>query len=249
MPAWMVDEEKKMVGEYASVLHRIAFRFVNSGDTAMLLIPLYVMVQASRRATRRLHDARLSALATERHLVEADLRAMQARVEPELLFAVLRAVDDAYARNVEEGERALDALIAFLRAALPSEPGTTSTVAAELDLVRAYVGIAELLKGPKLSLEISAEPATRANPMPAMLLLPLARWALDGAAAALKLVARQDNGVLQISVRSDLAAGPQAESQDIAGVRERLAHLYGTRATLEASAEPNARRALIALPV
>jgi hypothetical protein len=249
MPAWMMDEEKKMMGDYAGVVHRIAFRFVTSGDTALLLIPLYMMARASRRATRRLHDARLAALATERNVVEADLRAMQARVEPELLFAALRAVDEGYARNAEAGERALDALIAFLRAALPAEPGNTSTVAAELDLVRAYVGVAELLSGPKLDLEITAEPATRANAMPAMLLLPLARWALDGAAAALKLVARQSNGVLEISLRSDLAASTSRETQDIAGVRERLEHIYGTRARLEASTEPHVRRAFIALPV
>ncbi|MBV9190679.1 MAG: histidine kinase [Betaproteobacteria bacterium] len=249
IPAWMMDEEKKMMGDYAGVVHRIAFRFVTSGDTALLLIPLYMMVQASRRATQRLHDARLSAIATERNVVEADLRAMQARVEPELLFAALRAVDEAYARNVEEGERALDALIAFLRAALPAEPGSTSTVAAELDLVRAYVGVAELLSGPKLELEITAEPGTRANAMPAMLLLPLARWAMDGAAAALKLVARQGNGVLEISLRSDGAASSPRDTDDIAGVRERLEHLYGTRAKLEASSESHVRRAFIALPV
>ena len=248
-PAWMLDEEKKMIGDYAGFVHRIAFRFVTSGDTALLLIPLYMMAQANRRATHRLHDARLAALATERNVVEADLRAMQARVEPELLFAALRAVDEAYARNVEEGERALDALIAFLRAALPSEPGSTSTVAAELDLVRAYVGVAELLSGPKLELEITAEPAARANAMPAMLLLPLARWALDGAAAALKLVARQGNGVLEISLRSDLAQAPASGAQDIAGVRERLEHLYGARARLEASTDSRVRRAFIALPV
>jgi len=248
-PAWMMDEEKKMIGDYAGFVHRIAFRFVTSGDTALLLIPLYMMAQASRRATRRLHDAHLASLTAERNVVEADLRAMQARVEPELLFAALRAVDEGYARSVEHGERALDALIAFLRAALPAEAGNTSTVAAELDLVRAYVGVAELLSGPKLELEITAEPATRANAMPAMLLLPLARWAMDGAAAALKLVARQGNGVLEISLRSDLAASPSDETQAIAGVRERLEHLYGTRATLEASTEPHVRRAFIALPV
>jgi len=249
MPAWIMDEEKKMMGDYAGVVHRIAFRFVTSGDTALLLIPLYMMARASRRATRRLHDARLAALATERNVVEADLRAMQARVEPELLFAALRAVDEGYARNAEAGERALDALIAFLRAALPAEAGNTSTVAAELDLVRAYVGVAELLSGPKLDLEITADSGARANAMPAMLLLPLARWALDGAAAALKLVARQSNGVLEISLRSDLAASTSKDTQDIAGVRERLEHIYGTRARLEASTEPHVRRAFIALPV
>lgn len=250
LPTALLDEEEKFMGQYASAFHRIAFHFVNSGDTALLLIPLYMMVQASRRATKRLHDARMHALAAERHMVEADLRAMQARVEPELLFAALGAVDQGYARNVETGERALDALIAYLRAALPAEPGSTSTVAAELDLVRAYVGVVELLSGPKLALDIAAEPATRAHPMPAMLLLPLARWALDGSpVAALSLGARRNNGVLELSVTSDLACATASDTQEIAGVRERLEHLYGERARFEASAEPHARHALIALPV
>lgn len=248
-PAFLTSPEEEMMGAYANSFHRLAFRFITSGDTAMLLVPLYMMCQAIRRANERLHTVQLASLTAERNVVEADLRAMQARVEPELLFAALRAVDEGYARSLAAGERALDALIAFLRAALPAEPGSTSTVAAELDLVRAYVGVAELLAGPKLDLEISAEPAARANAMPAMLLLPLARWALDGAAGALKLVARRGNGVLEISLRSDFAQSPGAETQDIAGVRERLTNLYGTRATLEASTEPHVRRAFIALPV
>jgi Histidine kinase len=248
-PAFLTSPEEEMMGAYANGFHRLAFRFITSGDTAMLLVPLYMMCQAIRRANERLHAVQLASVAAERDMVEADLRAMQARVEPDLLFAALNAVDQAYARSVEEGERALDALIGYLRAALPAEAGATSTVAAELDLVRAYVGLAELLSGPKLELEIAAEPAARANAMPAMLLLPLARWAVDGAAAALKLVARQANGVLEISLRSDFAHGPRAETQDIAGVRERLTSLYGSRATLEASTEPHVRRAFIALPL
>lgn len=249
LPTSLTEHEESLMGAYSSEFHRLFFRFITAGDTAMLLVPLYMMCQASLRAKERLHAAQLASVAAERNVVEADLRAMQARVEPELLFAALRAVDQGYARNVEDGERALDALIAFLRAALPVEAGNTSTVAAELDLVRAYIGVAELLSGPKLELEITAEPGARANAMPAMLLLPLARWAMNGAAAALKLVARQGNGVLEISLRSDLSASPSSETQDIAGVRERLEHLYGTRAKLEASAEPRVRRAFIALPV
>ncbi len=250
LPAALTTEpEEKFTGPFANALHSTLFRFITSGDTAMLLIPLYMMVHASRRARRRLHDARLQAIAAERNVVEADLRTMQARVEPDLLFAALGAVDEAYARDVDSGEAALDALIAYLRAALPAEPGSTSTVAAELALVRAYVDVAKLLSAPKLEVEIAAEPSAARFAMPAMLLLPLARWALDGAAAALKLVAKQGNGVLEISLSSDLTSTRPAETPDIAGIRERLQHLYGTRARFEASTEAHMRRALIALPV
>ena len=230
-------------------LHRLLFRFSISAGWSLLLVSLYTMLEASRRATERLHGTRLAALATQRQMVEADLRAMQARVEPDLLFSALVAVDEAYGRGVDEGERALDALIAFLRAALPAESATTSTVAAELDLLRAYVGVRELVSGPKLALDIAAEPATRAQPMPAMLLLPLARWALDGApAAGLQVAARGAAGALEISLKSDLAAAPRPADAEIAGIRERLEHLYGTRARLEAGEQGTARHALIALP-
>src|SRR4051812_1437805 len=231
-------------------LHRLLFRFSLTAGWSLLLVGLYTMLEASRRATERLHGSRLAALATQRQMVEADLRAMQARVEPDLLFSALVAVDEAYGRSVDQGERALDALIAFLRAALPAESASTSTVAAELDLLRAYVGVRELVNGPKLALDIAAEPATRTQPMPAMLLLPLARWALDGApAAGLRVAARcAAAGALEISLKSDLESAPQAAGAEIAGIRERLQHLYGERARLEASEQGTARHALIALP-
>jgi len=234
---------------FASPLHRIAYRFSISAGWALLLIALYTMLQASRRATARLHAAQLSALAAERGLVEADLRAMQARVEPDFLFAALLAVDQAYGRSVSAGEQALEALIAFLRAALPAETGATSTVAAELDLVRAYAGVLAFTSGPALELDITAEPAARTQPIPAMLVLPLARWALDGArAAALRIAARRENGALEISLRSDVPSSASADAAQIAGVRARLAHLYGERARLEASAELGARVAIISVP-
>ena len=96
---------------FVSPLHRIGFRFSISAGWSLLLIALYSMLQASRRATTRLHATRLAALAAERGLVEADLRAMQARVEPDFLFSALLAVDQAYGRSVEAGEEALDDFI------------------------------------------------------------------------------------------------------------------------------------------
>ena len=115
--------------------------------------------------------------------------------------------------------------------------------------MRAYIGVRELANGPKLALDIAAEPATRTQPMPAMLLLPLARWALDGApAAALQVAARRASGALEISLTSALASAPVRDGGEIAGIRERLVHLYGDRARLEAHDQGTERHALIALP-
>ena len=82
-----------------------------------------------------------------------------------------------------------------------------------------------------------------------MLVLPLARWALDGAkAAALRIAARRENGALEISLASDVSPTAPDDTAQIAGVRARLAHLYGERARLEASTEFGARVATISVP-
>jgi len=107
------QEKAPFVGDF----HRIAFRFTTSAGWSLMLVALYMMLQASRRASERLHEMQLAALAAERALVEGDLRAMQARVDPDLLFDTLLAVDRAYATSTRSGEEALDDLIGFLRAA------------------------------------------------------------------------------------------------------------------------------------
>jgi hypothetical protein len=233
---------------FESTLHRLAFRFSAAGTYAILVTALYAMLQASRRATERLHETQLRAIAAERRVVESDLRAMQARVEPDLLFAALQAVDQAYARGVEEGERALDALIGFLRAALPADASGNSTVAAEIELVRAYMALVELVSASRLKLEVAVEGPAQARPMPAMLLLPLVRWVLGGAAdASLSMDARVRAERLEVTLHSDSADA--LEKQDISGLQDRLARLFAGRALLEATPGPGGRGARLEIPL
>jgi hypothetical protein len=171
-PLGLPIEETEMA-MYSGDLHRIAYRFSGAATWSLMLIALYAMFEAKRRATGELHGVRVAALAAQRALLEGDLRAMQARVDPDLLFDTLLAVDRAYAGSIRSGEEALDALIGFLRAALPAEAAATSTVARELEHVRAYLAVRELLSASRPDVEMRAEPAAREAPMPAMLMLPL----------------------------------------------------------------------------
>jgi len=242
--------EESEIAMYSGDLHRIAYRFSGAATWSLMLIALYAMFEAKRRATGELHTVRVAALTAERAVLEGDLRAMQARVDPELLFDTLLAVDRAYARSVRSGEEALDALISFLRAALPAEAAATSTVARELEHVRAYLAVRELLSASRPGLEIGAEPAAREAPMPAMLMLPLVRWALDGRPAVrLQLMVRRSEGALGISVESDLAEAPPSPEGDLAGVRKRLSHLYRERGRLDVSIDAGKRRAVMEIPL
>jgi hypothetical protein len=233
---------------FVSDFHRIVFRFSASAGWSLLLIVFYSILQASRRAAERLQAVQTAALEAERKLLEGDLRAMQSRVDPELLFDTLLAIDHTYARDVEAGQAALDALIRFLRAALPADPAASTTLAGEQELAEAYLAlVGRLAESPRF--EISVPPEARAAPMPAMLLLPLVRWALDDRTATqLEISAQRSADALEVSVRSDSRAGAPAGEAHIAGVRERLARLFAGQATLDVSVSAEARYARLLIP-
>jgi hypothetical protein len=246
-PVALALEGKERAVGFVSDFHRIAFRFTVAGGWSLLLIALYAMLQASRRATEELHAVRMAALAAERRVLESDLRAMQGRVDPELLFDSLLEVDRAYERDVRAGQDALDALIRFLRAALPGDAAASATVAGEQELAEAYLALFSGNASPKVA--ISVTPEARALPMPAMLLLPLVRWALDDRTATqLEIRARRRDAALEVSVRSDSRGAAPSTDAHIAGVRERLARLFAGHAKLDVSVSTDARQVRLEIP-
>lgn len=190
-------------------------------------------------ARARMHAAELQRIAAERRSIESDLQAMQARIEPQFLFNTLAQVKLLYVRDQAAGERLLDALIAYLRAAMP-RIRETSTVGHELELVRAYLFIARLRMGGRLAFSIDpiAE-QTAATPMPAMILLPLVDHAIahgptewhSTSSVHIRATATTTGIRLEIlGVGIDLTA--EVEDGSIAEVRGRLQSLYGRNAVL-----------------
>ncbi len=193
----------------------------------------------ARRERDRMHAAELSRIAAERRSIESDLQAMQARVEPQFLSNTLVHVKRAYGHDATEGARILDALIAYLRAAMPKMRDTSSTVGQELELVRAYLDIVHLRLADRLTFAI--EPPDDGVPgarMPAMLVLPLvdhaiahsvAEWHSAGSIRVRAAIANQ-----KIRFELSQTGGDDVAENDerILAIRERLAALYGGEASL-----------------
>jgi hypothetical protein len=91
-----------------------------------------------RRSAQSLRDVELVRLRSERVLTEVRLAAIHARVEPEFVLRSLDAVARLYARDVPAADRALDALIRFLREATPLLRQSESSVAGECRLLDSY---------------------------------------------------------------------------------------------------------------
>ena len=91
---------------------------------------------------------------------------MQARVEPQFLFSTLAQVQNLYEANAATGERMLDELIAYLRAATPRMRDTSSTLAQEIELARAYLAILKVRLGDRLEYAIDIAEDSHGARMP-----------------------------------------------------------------------------------
>ncbi len=185
-------------------------------------------------ARARMHAAELERTHAAKRTIESRLQAMQARVEPQFLFNTLAQVHDLYRADRALGERMLDELIAYLRAAMPKMRDTSSTVGQEIELVRAYLCIVWLRLGERLAFEIETPGELADARMPPMMLLPLVEHAIahglatPQATGSIHIRAAVVDNRVRLAI-ADSGAGflPESEGQGIADIRERLDALYG----------------------
>ena len=192
---------------------------------------VYAALREKRRAARRMQAAQLQGEQIRRRALQAQLQALQARVEPGFLFGTLERVRQLYDSTPELAGKMLDDLVAYLRAALPRlrEPG--STLGQELRLLAAYLAIRQD------SLRTAATADLLETPVPPMLLLPLVAGLRAGAAqapASIDVAARADGASLRLCVSAP-PGDDGALGALVADLRERLAALHGERASLALS--------------
>ena len=193
-------------------------------------------------------EAELERARSQRALMESRLAVVQARVEPELLFAVLADVQRLYLRERTSGDRLLDDLIAYLRSALPEMRGGISTLGREIALMQTYLRI--LPAGRSGRLEASSYVAVRHadQAFPPMLLLMLAQAAAEAGARQVRVEDAVDSADDRygIVVATDLAQPPTgwgpATLEPLRGV---VRHWFGPDATLTVDCDATTSRASI----
>jgi hypothetical protein len=167
--------------------------------------PLFWLCVVGQRL-RRTHDvlarAELERSRTTAGLEEARLQTLQGRIDPGLLLRSMSALGERYRQGRESAEQLLDALVAFLRLAMPGVRGAVSTLRDELALLRAHEELAALLDPGRARSVIEQSAWPHALLFPPLLLLPLVerlraaqpsaapppRVTLTGQAGGLKLV-------------------------------------------------------------
>ncbi len=218
------------------------------GDWLMSFIVLLIItgiivkvaLGGKKRAESRAAAASASAAeeGLKRQLAEAQLKMMQAQVEPHFLFNTLASVDYLIETDPARASQMQKNLIAYLRASLPQMREGSTTLGKEVAQCRAYLEILKVRMDERLQYAIVVPQGLLTAQFPPMMLQSLVENAIkhglepkpDG--GSVTIAADVVDGVLRVTV-ADTGLGLASDAGSgvgLSNIRERLLQLYGGRA-------------------
>jgi signal transduction histidine kinase len=189
---------------------------------------------------------------------EAQLRLLQAQIEPHFLLNTLANVRSLIKRDGDRARDMLDHLSDYLHVALPRMRQSQSTLEREVALSTSYLSIMQIRMGERLRYHVSLGDGTSGLSFPPMLVQTLVENAVKHG-----LEPYAENG--QVVISAELAHSPKGDLLRVSvadtgigfgrgnvngtgigliNIRERLQSLYGDEAALEIG--PNAPSGVIA---
>jgi hypothetical protein len=204
-----------------------------------------------------IQQERINRLSSEKEALEANLKLLQAQVEPHFLFNTLSNVLSLIDTNPTKGKSMLVDLIHYLRTSLSRTFPDPITLDQEMDMIKAYLNIQKIRMAERLHFKIELPDGVRKHPFPPMLLQPLVENSvkhglepkMEGGEIMIK--AMEEDDMIRVEV-ADTGLGFTSFEKTgvgIGNVRERIKLLYGEkgRLILEEN-EPSGVRAIIEVP-
>jgi hypothetical protein len=225
-----------------------------------LAVFAYVHLRLTATAARTRNAAEIARVQAKRSMLESQLQAMQARVEPQFLFDTLAQVRALYERDPAIAGKLLDDLIDYLRGALPHLRDSSSTLGKEIALAKAYLHIVHVQRGDELALALDIPDALSAARVPPMLLLPLVQRVLtqgrpaEGTPHALAIAAVIDGSRLRITITGanggfGVGVGFPESSTQLSSVASRMSALYGDAGAFRIEQDPaRGSRVILEMP-
>jgi two-component sensor histidine kinase len=209
---------------------------------------VYFGVVAAEHAFRFLLESRRSetqAALLAAQLAEARLGALRMQLNPHFLFnslnTILVMVRDGENRRADD---AIERLAAVLRRVLKADRGHEVALADEIDFLEQYLAIEQARFPDRLRPRFEVDPSLGRAAVPELILQPIVENALRHGigkrteSGELAVSVRRERDELVLTVRDDgagLPADAVREGVGLSNTRNRLATLYGDRASLELS--------------
>ena len=217
------------------VLNSLPFGLLFGGIISWFFYSRSRLIEVQSRA----REEELKRMAREKELIQAQLKLLQAQIEPHFLFNTLANVHSLIPTKPDLAATILENLNRYLRAALDHSRSESSSLSRELELLKAYLDIQKVRMGDRLSYHFDVPDSVAALPFPPMLLQPLVENAVKHgleptvAGGNIDLRARLHKNKIEMTLVDN---GHGLEDNIVSGVglsnvRERLHSLFGEQAS------------------
>ncbi len=205
---------------------------------------LYVMIAGTMYAAQATERAaRAEALA-----VRSQLAALRSQLNPHFLFNALHTVIHLIPERPADAARAAELVAGLLRTAIETGRDLV-TVEEELAFVRRYLDVERLRFGERLVVRVDADAGALESEVPSFGIQTLVENAVRHGASprveptTITLTARRQSDRLEVEVTDNGAGADTSADIETAGtglrqLRERLAVMYGDRASLRYQSSP-----------
>lgn len=220
-----------------------------------------LVARASHRTSGFLYQhAREQAEAATRarsEAAEAQLAALQAQIHPHYLFNALNTIAALVRTDARAAEATVENVAQVLRKTLDRSRRTVAPLSEEIDYLKAYLAVEKQRWGDRLRVSWAIAHDALAVPVPPLVLQPLVENALKHGlgqrikGGMIEIVAGFVAGDLVLSVADDGAGLPlqHEEGTGLSNLRQRLATLYGSAASLALEPGELGAKAVVTLPV
>ena len=189
-----------------------------------------------------LRASRMRELEQEKLIAEAELRALQAQIEPHFLFNTLANTISLIETEPKLAVKSLESLTKLLRSSLQRSRRSQIRIRDELELIRAYLDIQKIRLGDRLEYDIQCEDGLLDLDFAPMLLQPIVENAvLHGIEPSvsggwLRVVVERLSGSIRLQVINTGSGfgehGSSGSGCGIENIEKRLGGLYAESATL-----------------
>lgn len=228
----------------------------NFVNVPLVYLLVLLAAEVTRHAeARRAEQAQAGRLAGQ--LSEARFALLQRQLHPHFLFNALQAISTLLHRDPDTADRLLLRLSALLRAMIEDASRQTLDLRLELELTRQYLEIEQVRFEDRLRVEWDVDNSLLDVQVPSLVVLPLVENAVRHGLSPkvgpgrLRVGATAAAGSLVLTVDDDGlgATMPLRAGVGIANTRDRLAVLYGDRASLAVETAPERGfRARVVIP-
>jgi LytS/YehU family sensor histidine kinase len=213
----------------------------------------YMAVLSLRRANR----AEAASLRLEVMAKDAELRALQAQVNPHFFFNSMNSVRALIYEDPDSAAQMIDQLASVMRYALQSGHHDTVPLSAEIEAMQAYLAIEKIRFEERMQVSVEIGLGLEKVRIPPMSLQTLVenavKYGVEASATGSEIrirAERTDNGTVHIEIANLGAIVPFANSTKVGliNTRKRLALALGANAQLDLSENSGWVRATLTLP-